>query len=109
MLIKFDEMEPTILEKFYGGEKNVAALMFMDEKNRIMYSKLVPGASIGYHKHETGSEIIYILQGKGKALYDAGEEELYSGICHYCPKGHSHSVINNSDEDLIFFAVVPQQ
>ena len=44
MLIKFEEMETTILEKFYGGEKNVAALMFMDEKNRIMYSKLVPGA-----------------------------------------------------------------
>lgn len=53
--------------------------------------------------------MIYILQGKGKALYDDREEELYTGVCHYCPKGHSHSIINNSDEDLIFFAVVPQQ
>ncbi|MDU1910302.1 hypothetical protein [Fusobacterium sp.] len=70
MLIKFEEMETTILEKFYGGEKNVAALMFMDEKNRIMYSKLVPGASVGYHKHETGSEIIYILQGKRNCIQE---------------------------------------
>ena len=53
--------------------------------------------------------MIYILQGEGKALYEDREEELYAGVCHYCPKGHSHSVINNSDEDLIFFAVVPQQ
>ena len=109
MLIKFDEMEITMLEKFYGGEKSVEARMFVDERNRIMCSRLEPGASIGYHKHENGSEMIYILQGKGKALYDDGEEELYAGVCHYCPKGHSHSVINNSDEDLIFFAVVTQQ
>ena len=102
-------MEITMLEKFYGGEKSVEARMFVDERNRIMCSRLEPGASIGYHKHENGSEMIYILQGKGKALYDDREEELYTGVCHYCPKGHSHSIINNSDEDLIFFAVVLQQ
>ena len=33
----------------------------------------------------------------------------YKGDCHYCPKGHTHSLINNSDEDLVFFAVVPVQ
>ena len=34
---------------------------------------------------------------------------LQAGDCHYCPKGHTHSLINNSDEDLVFFAVVPVQ
>ena len=41
--------------------------------------------------------------------YDDGEEPLKPGDCHYCPKGHAHSLINNSDGDLEFFAVVPQQ
>lgn len=40
MLIKFDEMEITMLEKFYGGEKSVEARMFVDERNRIMCSRL---------------------------------------------------------------------
>ncbi len=27
----------------------------------------------------------------------------------YCPKGHPHSLVNDSDADLVFFAVVPEQ
>ena len=40
---------------------------------------------------------------------DDGEEPLKAGDCHYCPKGRAHSLINNSEEPLEFFAVVPQQ
>ena len=36
-------------------------------------------------------------------------ERVEAGVCHYCPKGHTHSMINDSDEDLVFFAVVPVQ
>ena len=53
-------------------------------------------------------ELLFILSGKGKALYDGEYEPVYAGICHYCPMGHSHSLINDSDEDLVFCAVVPQ-
>lgn len=109
MRIEFDKLEGTVIEHFYQGEKNTIAKMFMDENNRIMYGKLEPGASIGLHTHETSSEIVYILQGCGKALYDQEEEELEQGMCHYCPKGHAHSLINDNMEELIFFAVVPQQ
>ena len=36
-------------------------------------------------------------------------ETVSAGGCHYCPKGHTHSMINNSGEDVIFFAVIPEQ
>ncbi|MBR2546816.1 MAG: cupin domain-containing protein [Eubacterium sp.] len=36
-------------------------------------------------------------------------ETVSAGGCHYCPKGHTHSMINNSEEDIIFFAVIPEQ
>lgn len=36
-------------------------------------------------------------------------ETVSAGGCHYCPKGHTHSMINNSKEDIIFFAVIPEQ
>ena len=67
------------------------------------------GCTIGLHTHETSSEIIYILSGAGKVKYDDGEEAVSAGQCHYCPKGHSHALINNSGEPLEFFAVVPNQ
>ncbi len=109
MILDFSTIKEERLPHFKGGEKDYIARMFVDETNRIMYGKLEPGASIGMHEHDTSSEIIYILQGKGKALIDDGEETVTAGRCHYCPKGHSHSLINDSDENLIFFAVVPQQ
>ena len=66
--------------------------MFHDEKNRIIYGKLIPGASIGVH-----------------VLMDGEYEKLEAGMCHYCPKGHTHSLMNDSDAELEFFAVVPEQ
>lgn len=30
-------------------------------------------------------------------------------MCHYCPKDESNSLINDSNEDLIFFAVIQNQ
>lgn len=109
MIINFRDMEETILTEFYGGNKELRAYMHNDGLNKIMRAKLVPGASIGLHTHEAGSEIIYVLEGKGKVLYDGNYEDVKAGTCHYCPKGHSHSLINDSEEDLIFFAVVPVQ
>lgn len=109
MLIGFTKLEETTIANFYGGEKNTVAKMFVDEMNRIMHTTLEPGASIGYHQHENGSEILYILSGQGKVIYDDKEENIAADLCHYCPKGHAHSLINNSDKDLVFFAVVLQQ
>lgn len=40
---------------------------------------------------------------------DDGEERLEAGQVHYCPEGHSHSLINDTESDLIFFSIVPQQ
>lgn len=109
MLIDFSSMETEIIPRFMGGEGEIHAQMRVDERNRILHGILPPGSSIGYHTHETSSEIIYILSGTGKVEYDGGEEAVKAGQCHYCPKGHSHALINNSDGPLEFFAVVPNQ
>lgn len=109
MVIKFDEMKETELKAFYGGEGALIANMFVDEKNKILRGKLVKGATIGLHKHEPSSEIIFILSGKGKSVCDGVEEILSAGDCHYCPKGSEHCLINVGEEDLCFYAVVPQQ
>ena len=94
---------------FKGGEGIFYNKMFTDGVNKMMHGKLEPGSSIGYHKHEGSCEMIFILEGTGKFLYDDTEEEVKPGMVHYCPEGHSHSLINNGSEDLIFYAVVPKQ
>jgi len=109
MIIKFDEIKETELKAFYGGDGSLIANMYVDEKNKILRGKLVPGATIGLHKHLPSSEIIFILSGKGKSVCDGVEELLIAGDCHYCPKGSEHCLMNVGEDDLCFYAVVPQQ
>jgi mannose-6-phosphate isomerase-like protein (cupin superfamily) len=115
MIIKFDESNHTILPNFKGGDKEFSAHMFYDGTNRILKGILVPGASIGVHKHEGNCEVIFILSGKGTILEQApGQEqtltEVSAGDCLYCPEGHTHSLMNTSEEgDLVFYAVVAAQ
>ena len=97
------------IPNFKGGEKYLSAKMHYDGMNRFLHGGLVPGATIGEHTHDENSEVIYILSGKGHVLYDGELLEVSEGQVHYCPKGHSHSLINDSDGDLVFFAVVPNQ
>lgn len=110
MILDFNKsIKEEELKNFKGGENTFKAKMYTDDLNKIIHGKLEKGSSIGYHKHETNSEIIYILSGTGKVKYDDTEKKIVAGECHYCPKGHSHSLINEQDEDLVFIAVVPEQ
>lgn len=108
MLIDFEKMEAKVVPHMRGGEKEAVLRSYQDGLCKIIRGRLIPGGTVGLHTHVTDSETIYILSGRGKVLYDRGYEPLSAGSCHYCPRGHEHSLINDSDEDLIFFAVIPE-
>jgi len=109
MIVPFNELEEKELKAFKGGMGALNAKIYADGQNKILLARLVPGATVGVHRHETSSEIIFILSGAAKAICDGKEELLFAGDCHYCPKGSEHCLINAGEEDLRFFAVVPEQ
>ena len=109
MIIDFEKMQETPNPQFKGGEGVTLFRTFYDGMNKIMRGRLDVGCSIGYHTHETNSEIMYIISGEGRCITDEGEELLTAGMSQYCAKGHSHGLRNNSaTEPLIFFAVVTE-
>ena len=107
MLIDFNSIPEKIIPNMRGGEKEAAMRICDDGLCKIVQGRLIPGATVGLHTHETDSETIYILSGTGKVLCDGVYEPLQAGSCHYCAKGHEHSLINDSDGDLCFFAIIP--
>ena len=100
MLIRFDELACTVVPHMKGGEGEAQLQSVTDADNKIMRS--------GLHTHETSSEIMYFLSGTGKVLCDGVWERVTPGTCHYCPRGSSHTLINDGTEDLVTFAVVPE-
>ncbi len=109
MKIKFEEMSEEKLDNFKGGEGHFNAKMHVDELGKILMGRLAPGNTIGYHVHDSSSEIIYMLSGTAICNFDGGEEILTAGDCHYCPKGHSHGLQCAEEEPITFFAIVPEQ
>lgn len=109
MIIKFNEIEEQELKAFQGGMVALNAKIYTDGQNKILRGRLVPGASVGMHRHETSSEIIFLVAGQAKSICDGKEELLFAGDCHYCPKGSEHCLINVGEEEVLFYAVVPQQ
>lgn len=108
MKLDFSSIEEQHIEAFKSGAGLFSPRMFTDATNKIMLATLSPGAHIGLHTHNGSSEIVYILDGEGVMLCDGEREELRPGDVSYCPEGHTHSLRNESDRPLRFFAVVPE-
>ncbi len=106
MIINFNEQEERTIPGMNGGTGTMSAKMFMSDKGKIIPTRIHPGGSIGMHRQESGDDINYILSGKGKAICDGVEEVLEAGVCHICPQGSEHSIINTGEEDLVMLTVV---
>ncbi len=108
MKIDFSAIPAQRIDGFKGGAGLFEPRMFTDKDNKIMTATLAPGAHIGEHTHEGSSEIVYILEGQAVMVCDGAREILNPGDASYCPQGHTHSLRNESDRPLRFFAVVPE-
>lgn len=109
MKIDFSQLREKEIPEFNGGTGTAILRMFEDGKMKVLLGRLKPGASVGMHSHMTDCEVIFILSGEGRVLSDGEMEPVGPGDCHYCPKGKSHSLINQGEGELMFWAVVPEQ
>lgn len=108
-IIDFEAMTEDVQNCFKGGEGDVAFRIFKDDLNKVMRVRMTPHSSVGQHSHETDSEIIMVLKGSGTIVFDGQELPIRQGQVHYCPKGHGHTIINDTDQELHLCCVVPQQ
>ena len=109
MRIDFDETDERRIPGMNGGTGEMSAKLYMDDLRRIIPCKIHVGGSIGMHRHETSDDINYIISGVGMAHCNGQEEALSAGVCHICPKGSEHSIINTGTEDLVMLTVVVER
>ena len=108
-MIDFTQIPESPLSRFKDGEGTFFARFAGDGACKILHGRLPAGATIGLHTHEDTAEIIFFLSGSGRMILDGTEESIEAGLCHYCPKGSRHAMMNDGDEDILFYAVVPKQ
>ena len=106
MLIDFRQLDEATAPNMNGGEGAVAARMAVNGVGRFIESRILPGSSIGKHEQASGNDVNFVVSGRGHATCDGEREELAPGSCHVCPKGSSHAIVNDGDEDLVLWTVV---
>ncbi len=112
MIRKAADCKKVYNEKMRGGNGTVEITHFaspeeLNDKGRLFANiTLKPGCSIGYHVHETDSELFYIM--KGEVLYNDNGVEcvLSAGDVMVCPAGTGHAIANNGQEDAEVCAVI---
>jgi mannose-6-phosphate isomerase-like protein (cupin superfamily) len=109
MRIVFNELEEKVFPGMNDGTGTMSAKMYMDKNGKVIMSRIHPGGSIGMHLHQTSDDINYVISGTGIAYCDDVKEELTAGVCHICPKGHRHQLINTGMEDLVLLTVVVER
>uniref|UniRef100_A0AB33JB84 Cupin type-2 domain-containing protein n=1 Tax=Prevotella sp. GTC17259 TaxID=3236795 RepID=A0AB33JB84_9BACT len=107
MIIDFDKLKEEHIEGFKGGEGKLDMRAVVDDKARIMYSTLRPGARSGEHEHSGSFEVMYVVSGELTVHYDGHTEVARVGQVHYCQEGHKHWFENCTDHDVVYLAVVP--
>ncbi len=95
-----------VAENLRGGDGAVTFQEFLSASEsfgtgRLFSKSVLPsGASIGAHSHDGEFEVYYVLSGVADVNDDGKVYHLQAGDMHLCPSGHSHSIKNNTPEDL---------
>ena len=106
MRIDFNAIDAMTGPAMNGGAGTMTVRMYNDEQYRIISTVLHPHSSLGLHLQNSGDDMNYVISGRGKAICAGVEELLFPGVMHICPKGSEHSIINDSDENLVFLTLV---
>ena len=112
MLKHNNELRREPIESLRGG-KGVTEFTHLLEKEQFhdkgrlfAHARLVPGASIGYHKHEGDFETYYVFKGEGTLNDNGKERPVKAGDLVFTNVGESHSIENTGTEDLELIALI---
>lgn len=80
-------------------------------KNIGLYGRVVlkPLQSVEYHVHTGEIESYYILSGTGLYNDNGNTVPVKAGDVTYTADGNGHGITNNTNEDLVFLALIVKQ
>lgn len=109
MVYDFRDIEAKKVEHLRDGEGHVyTKRVEQDGMGGIIINTIPPGCSIGLHQHTDNFEVCYVISGRAYEISPEEKVLLEPGMVTYCPTMGSHSLVNEFDEDFVFFGVLPE-
>lgn len=70
------------------------------EKTQVVIMSIPVGGEIGMEVHENEDQVLYLLEGSGKAILNNEEESYEQGDIVLVRRGTQHNFVNTGDKDL---------
>lgn len=67
---------------------------------QVVLMSIPAGGEIGEEVHEATDQVLYLVEGNGKAVIDGDEQPFDEGDLILVKEGTKHNFINTGDEDL---------
>lgn len=112
MIRRNKECKTELLHEVRGGKGELLSTTLVtkeelfDHAKSLGYAVLKPNSSVGDHSHFGESEIFYILSGNPEYHDDDKVLTLNPGDVAICEDGHSHGIVNNTENDVVYIATV---
>ena len=91
-----------------GREKRPLGDFFGLANFGVNLTRIFPGSGSALrHAHAKQDEFIYILKGNPVLITDAGETQLFPGMCSgfKAGTGNAHQLINRTTEEVIYLEI----
>ena len=112
MIRRKDECSTEIREHMRGGYGQVFIRNLFEKSELLGRSRMLgvltlePGCGVGKHDHQNEQEYFCVLKGD-PIYYDDDEEiQLHEGDVTICEDGHSHAIVNRSEEPAYVLACI---
>lgn len=112
MIRRKEECSTEIREHMRGGDGQVFIRNLFEKSELLGRSRMLgvltlePGCGVGKHDHQNEQEYFCVLKGD-PIYYDDDEEiQLHEGDVTICEDGHSHAIVNRSDEPAYVLACI---
>jgi mannose-6-phosphate isomerase-like protein (cupin superfamily) len=97
---------PEVKEAMRADKKDGPRSPIADLPYDIGMVKVMPGAAnYPFHSHRADWECYIVLSGTGTLRHGEERSPLKPGDCVLCPPGEAHQIINDCDEDLVYYVI----
>ncbi len=112
MIKRNDGYNKEIRVNMRGGDGQVLITKLFEKEELFGKSRmfsiltLEPGCGVGMHEHVGEQEYFYVLKGEPLYFDDDKEVQLHEGDATICEDGHSHGLVNRTNETVTMLALI---
>lgn len=88
------------LENEAKGNTNFRKVLATGNHTQVVVMSIPVGEDIGMETHEVEDQVLYFIEGQGKAILNGEEQDFVAGDAVLVPSGTEHNFVNTGEKDL---------